>query len=186
MLLLKVFFEDNEIQIIAERAAESLIVVREGARFGSEGIASPLIPGDKSVAHVNDSHLDATGSVFAGEVFGCSEEGSTEMIFLKAGMDSEEAEVPGVVRFRIEENGAEDWPAGVFAMDEEVGFRFGGELFAEETFGEPRAFDENYFGVPACLWASAAEGEVDEIDDCRIVGFNSRSEQHGGQSIAPL
>ena len=72
----EVFLKDNEVEIVAERAAEAFVSVGKGSRFRRENVASAFIPGDESISDVDDCHLDTPSAAIFCEVFGVGQKGA--------------------------------------------------------------------------------------------------------------
>ena len=77
----------------------------------------------------------------------------------------------------LKPDGSKDGSIGLVAVGQEVGVRLCGNVLAKEGIIEALALDK-IFDVPTCGGSGTSIGKVCKIDNCGIIRFNRRSEQH--------
>src|ERR1700750_2268100 len=88
------FLQHHEVKIVAEWFAKTVVAVGEGLGFAGACVASPFVPGEKGVPHLNYGHAYPKRATLLCEVLCCGHEGATELSVLQVGMDAEQPEVP--------------------------------------------------------------------------------------------
>ena len=113
LVAVEVFFQDDEVEVVAGWGAVAGVGVGEGAGFAGASVAAAFVPGDQGFADVDYGDFDYAGAAGGGVIFGGGEEFAPEAGVLLSGADGEGAEVPLFRGGRLEAYAAVECSGGV-------------------------------------------------------------------------
>jgi hypothetical protein len=123
-------------------------------------------------------------AAFLGELFRGGQQGAAQLPVLQIRPNAEEAEIPDSVVGGIQPDGSEKCAVGFIPMNQQVRSRLVGQIFSEQRIVETLPLDDSRFGVPTGARTGTPKGDIDEVNDLRVIGFNGRLEQHSDKFTA--
>ncbi len=70
-IFLEMLFKYDEVQIVAERCPEAIVIVRKGLCFTGKEVATPQVPRDQCFAQIYNCHANEAGAAPFCKFLGC-------------------------------------------------------------------------------------------------------------------